>query len=337
VHEGHHHRDGIPRQPRESRAAHLAERDRPARLDRKPPEEQRPRRLDRRLHVVLLAGRDATRGQQQVVRGRSLGKRGGHGVSAIRQDAEIGDRAAETRQRRVQREAVAVIDLQRRKGRAGRSELVAGREQRDAQPRAHGEAVPPKRRRQADILRAQQTPGRQGERAPRHVLARRARIRPALEPRAQPHAAVGQRLGILLHHHRVRTLGHRRAGEDADRLARADRTAERLTGGHTGTDGEDRVPIGREIGVAHGVAVHGAVGEGRQIGRGDQVLGEDAPDRLMQRRAFDGRDRAEPCTQLGKRVVHRHERAAEGETVVRELRHAISPRRARARRSRPRG
>ena len=65
---------GLPGNPTKRRAAQHAHRDRPARLDRDAPEHQLADLLDRVAHVIGLAGRDAARGQHQIVAARRLGE-----------------------------------------------------------------------------------------------------------------------------------------------------------------------------------------------------------------------------------------------------------------------
>ena len=103
-----------------------------------------------------------------------------------------------------------------------------------------------------------------------------------IEPGAADVAALGRRLarddaraiGVrhLLDQHRVGARRHRRAGEDADRLARTDRTAEPAPGG-TLADERQRP---REVGVAHGVAVHRRDVGGRLRASRREVGGERA-------------------------------------------------------------
>ena len=95
--EGQRRGDRIAGQPDQRHAAHLAERDRPSRLDRQPPEIEPAELLDRGLDMVLLAGRDAAGGHDQIVPGGCRGERIGQRGGAVRADAEIADGAAEAR------------------------------------------------------------------------------------------------------------------------------------------------------------------------------------------------------------------------------------------------
>ena len=75
---------------------------------------------------------------------------------------------------------------------------------------------------------------------------------------------------VLLNDDRIGAVRHRCAGENADRLAGADRALEAGAGGHAAdlTQGDGRV---HDIGGARGVTVHGRDGEGRLREAGDDV------------------------------------------------------------------
>ena len=69
---------------------------------------------------------------------------------------------------------------------------------------------------------------------------------------------------VLLHEHGVGALGHRRAGENPHRMARLDRLARRRAGLNAPGHGKRRFRPRRQIAAAHGIAVDGGIGEGRQ-------------------------------------------------------------------------
>ncbi len=108
-------RDGVAGQPDQRRAIDDAHRHGPARLDRHPPQHQRADARDRRLDVILLAGRDATGGEDQIVRARDLLQAIGKRAALAEQDAEIDDLAAEPAQHRHQHEAVGTRTAARRR------------------------------------------------------------------------------------------------------------------------------------------------------------------------------------------------------------------------------
>ena len=69
---------------------------------------------------------------------------------------------------------------------------------------------------------------------------------------------------VLLHEHRIGAVRHRRAGENADRLARFERDVRALAGGQAAGDLELGIGVGGQIGMAHGVAVDRRIIERRQ-------------------------------------------------------------------------
>ena len=96
------------------------------------------------------------------------------------------------------------------------------------------------------------------------------------------------RVGVLLDQDRVGAVRHRRAGEDAHRLAGAERAGEALAGARHADDLKRRA--GRRLGGAHGVAVHGGGGEGRLRRARRKVVGEHAAGRIGERHGL-GRQR----------------------------------------------
>src|SRR5918993_1052084 len=88
--------------------------------------------------------------------------------------------------------------------------------------------------------------------------------------------------GPLDHDHGVGTLRDRGAGEDAHCLARSERAGGRVPGGDLGNDRKDDRRLGRPGGIdrPQGVAVHGRVGERRDVPGGGDDAGEHAPTRL---------------------------------------------------------
>ena len=135
-------------------------------LDGDAPEHQAADLLDRAAHVVGLAGRDAARGQHQIV----VARRRRRSPSPARpgsslQDAEVGHRGAEPLEQAVEQRAVGVVERRGGPRPARLDDLVAGREQRDAHAPPHLEC----------------RSGRARRRAPRP--ARRAAGRPAARPR----------------------------------------------------------------------------------------------------------------------------------------------------------
>ena len=128
------------------------------------------------------------------------------------------------------------------------------------------------------------------------------RLAPLLIPRLQRDLVAGER-AVLLHHHRVGAVRHRRAGEDADRLATFDRAAERVTGGGAARHWQHRVAVRQQIGMGDRVAVDRAVGMRRHVDVGDKVARQNAPRRLGERRDFLADDRLHPLDDQRQRRV----------------------------------
>ena len=88
--EGDESRDRIAGQADERRPGDDAHGDRPPGLDADAPEGQRAGALDRRPDVVLLPGRDAAGGDDQIVIGGRAGERPGKRARLVAQDSEVG-------------------------------------------------------------------------------------------------------------------------------------------------------------------------------------------------------------------------------------------------------
>ena len=176
------------------------------------------------------------------------------------------------------------------------------------------------RRGKAEIGRPEPPPGGQGDAALRDILAGVAAVGTLLDAGFQPHLAVGED-AILLHHHRVGAVRHRRAGEDADRLAPRHRPAERVTGGDPAGHRQHGVPVREQIGMGDRETVDGAVGVRRHIDTGDQIVGENAAGSNGKRQRLRLDDRHHPLVDQRKRRVDAEQRAAEGKTIVAQLRH----------------
>ena len=121
---------------------------------------------------------------------------------------------------------------------------------------------------------------------------------------------------VLLHQHRVRPLGHRRAGEHAQRLAAPRRAAEGMAGGDAPGDRQAGFAPGVEVVEEHGVTVDRRVVVRRHVALGDHVLGENASARRAQSDALGSGDRPRHPGDALERRVDGHQAAAVGEAVV---------------------
>ena len=145
-----------------------------------------------------------------------------------------------------------------------------------------------------------------------------------LDAGLDPHlAAVDD--AILLHHHGVGALGHRRAGEDADRLAARDRPPERMPGGGPPADRQHGVAVRQQVGMRQREAVDGAVGMRRHVDAGDQVARQDAAGRGGERHRLGVDDGGDALLDQRQCRVDAEQRAAKGKAIVAELRHQHEP------------
>ena len=187
-----------------------------------------PIALDRAAHMIGLAGRDAARGEHQIVAAAASRDRARERVRIVRQDAEIGDARAPSR---VEQAAPADSGWRRTSRRAARGapgstisspvENIATRK-----PPPHRELGKPERGGERDVLRRRaRVPAGSTDRARlAHPRRRAGGWRRASGPAARPPLPPSRR-HVLLHEHGVGARRHRRAGENADRLARPERRA----------------------------------------------------------------------------------------------------------------
>ncbi len=131
----------------------------------------------------------------------------------------------------------------------------------------HGKLGDAERRGEPDIFRHQTPAGRQRLAAVGEIFAARTKIGAFREPRRQQHPAIVQKLAVFLHEDRVETVGHLRAGEDAQGAALGHRAIERMAGGDAADDRKFRFAAVGKIAPAHGIAVDGGIVEERQIDR----------------------------------------------------------------------
>ena len=252
--------------------------------------------------------------------GERVGERGG----AIGADAEIADGAAEAAQERRQHDAVGVVNRAGSQPVARLAHLIAGRHQRDPQRPAYRERRVAERGGEAEIGGRQAAAGGERNAAARDILAGMAAVGARLDTGREPDA-VAVDDAILLHHHRVGALGHRRAGKDADRLAAPSRATERVAGGRPTGDRQHRLAVGQEVGVEDRVAVDGAVGIGRHVDFSDKIAREDAAGCRRERDGLFRDNGNDTLPDQRERGIDTEQRAAESKTVVAQLRHQPSP------------
>ena len=240
--------------------------------------------------------------RRRGVRERAL-EIGGH----VAHDAEVEHVAVEPRQHAVQRVAVAVVDLAGRQRRADRHQLVAGREERHAQPAIDRDFADPQRRHRSQLGRAHPLPGTEHHLTGLEVLAGEAPVLARLRDRAcgDGHPA-GNLARALLHDDGVGAFRHHRAGEDAHRLAGADAARVRLAGERFADPPQRGVGVRGEIGEANRPAVHRRVVVTGNVQRRDDVGGEHAAQRRADRDALDGAHGCEKRADQRARLVDGH-------------------------------
>ena len=99
-----------------------------------------------------------------------------------------------------------------------------------------------------------------------HILAGKPPVGAELQARRHDDAVAFGR-HVLLHEHGIGAGRHRRAGENADRLARLERAVGTRAGGDAAGDRQPGFAVGIQIGVAHGIAIDRGIIERRQIDR----------------------------------------------------------------------
>jgi hypothetical protein len=260
------------------------------------------------LGVVAVAHRHPARGHHQVALGGGQGEPAaqGHRVVAELAAAErlgpgrpgLGD----------QQPGVRVADLAGPERVARVDQLVAGGHHRHPGPWMDRYELAADRGEHADGRRVQQLAPLEDDGATADVLAGLA-DEPA-GPGVQPDQdGVALDAGLLDRHDRVGARRQRPAGHDAGRAARLD-------GGQPAGAGEDlagdpkadrRVLAGAgQVGRPDREAVHGRVGERRQVLGGGDVGGEHAAEGVAEPR-LPGRERAQPLEHAGPRLLERHQ------------------------------
>src|SRR6267378_2798284 len=131
--EGHHHRHRVARQPEQIRMSYFSERHRPARAHRDLPEQHFADLRHQLLGEVRLADRDAAGRDDGVGGGCSPGKCDLELSRIVAHYSEISYLYVEASEHPMQGVAVGVVDLAFLQRGADGGELVAGREERDAQ------------------------------------------------------------------------------------------------------------------------------------------------------------------------------------------------------------
>jgi hypothetical protein len=88
---------------------------------------------------------------------------------------------------------------------------------------------------------------------------------------------------VLLHHHRVRPLWHRRAGENADCLAAHRRPTQRVPRRHPAGNRQARFTVRVQVVEEHRIAVDRRIVMRRYADRGRHIFSQQSPAGLDQR------------------------------------------------------
>ena len=179
---------------------------------------QRPARLAQRLHVVA------------------------HMRDRLRHDAESFEQTADA-------VAIAVVDLAVTERFAGRHQLIAGDEQRDARSERNLHFRKTARGKQTESCRAQRLTRAHRDFAAGKILAGAAHVRAGrLTCRDDDELAIDAH--VLLHDDRVGAVRQRGAGRDAHALVGVDARRRRAAGEHDSTQPKLFFAIARQIRAA---------------------------------------------------------------------------------------
>ena len=241
----------------------------------------------------------------------------------VAQDAEIGHGGAEALQQSGKQIAVGIVERSTRQRRPGFDDLIAGRKQRHPHAAAHIEFGETERRGERHMLHRKPPPRRQRDRAGADVLAGEPPVGAALQARRHHHA-IAVDAAIFLHEHRIRALRHRRAGEDADRLAGLDGMVRRVPGSDPIDNAKARVARGSEVLGTHRITIDGGIIERRYADRCNKVLRQHTAVGFAQRDALTVLDWRDAFGDQTLGLGDRQQRTVKGETVVAELRHQAS-------------
>jgi len=176
--------------------------------------------------MISLTGRDAARGQHQIMIPRRGCDRALELIGIIWKDAEIGRAGAEALDQPRQQIAVGVEQGCRRARPARLDDLVAGREHRDPHPPPHRQRRDADCSRQCHMRLGEPPASRQHDDTGAQVLPGQPPVGPKLKASRHDHGAALD-AAILLHEDGIGAGRHWRAGEDADRFARGGAHARR--------------------------------------------------------------------------------------------------------------
>ena len=297
AHEGGH---GVSRQAEHRRFAQAPEHERLAGPHGDAPEvDVESRVAENGPHEVVVADGGAADGHEHVRAPRSGGE-GPERLLGVEGDAEVDGLGAGLLHEGAEADVVGAHDLVGSQRLARHDEFVARRQDGDARLAAHAQPRTVHRRRQRDVPGAQNASGPRAGVAFAEVEAGGPDVRSPRRPRLDDDPrAVGVR--VFLDDDRVGAARHRAAGEDPDRLARADDAVV----GAPRRRLPDPAQRGRRPGDvvrAHRVAVHRRDGDRRLGDARAHLRRQDPAQGVRQPHGLDarGRERIEdPSPRLG--------------------------------------
>ncbi len=182
--------------------------------------------------------------------------------------------------------AVAVVNQSGPHRGAGRDQLVAGREDRDARPAHHGDLGEPQCRQHAGFARGQLLAAAQDDLASTNVRAGEGHVIARRHRPAQHQLAIAN-VGMLNHDDGVGPARQHGPGGDSGRGAGGDGVARRpASRQRLGVQPQRPRPVlarPERVGRLHREPVHVGAVEARHVERGGHVFGQYAPQRRQQR------------------------------------------------------
>ena len=280
-----------------------------------------PTEFDGGLHMIFLAGGNAPAGENEIMPSRRGGEAPRELVAIVAQDAEIDDFRAEAGEQAREQQPVRIMDRAFAETPARLDQLVARREQRDPQPSPDLDGSEADRGGKCHVLGLHPAAGRQDEGTATDVFAHATQIGASAQASRQDDMCL-RRPRVFLHEHGVGVGGQRRTREDADGDAFRDDPGRRAASRDAAAQGQLGRTLRSKIHMAHGIAIDRRIGERRQRDRREDIGRDHAPVGLRERYSLFLRDRHDPFGDQRQRRFDRHERAAEGEAIVGQLRHS---------------
>src|SRR5512137_2377445 len=179
--------------------------------------------------------------------------------------------------------AVGVANLARLPGRVRLDDLVAGGQDGHPRPAVDGDVGAAQRRQHADLRWPENGPALQDHLAGPNVLAGGADVL-VVGVTLEDQDLVAVTLHFFKGHYYLGAGRDGRAGHNAYRRAGWDRPVHDIAGGQVGDDAQAARGVGpgaAGVLAVQGVAVHGGVGQGRDVHLGDYLLSQKPVERVQ--------------------------------------------------------